>query len=482
MKKILEKLGKDRTKIVKKSDDIKIFTITGPLPAEPPVNQRLIFEQTVAFVTFSSIELRNDIIRAHRFKRLRARLTCKNCSKKSRGDNFWISLEPGPKVSQISWENVSYALSERKFMRYALNSASYLVYTILSALVRLLQSVVLGFFDNESGSVDHNSYALYLTIIIGVQVIYKAGNFIFSYLGNFSIGRVKDQFSTINIGYIACMKFFAFLFSVTLIFEKNAKSDIPVYVLIKQIFKTMMIDAVLQAVFKMVGFSTTVKYLKIFYFSCVKKKRIMLLQSDLNEIFGKPGILIGSLTSIKLYIVVTASLFGFLSWLLLVPLLAYLIISWIVDRFILLKFYSEPNPRDFKVSKAFLYLTWFPITISLMSAWLFWGIQYGGLGAALNNLGNLYGYVTLGCFVALFFVDPVMSFFILFFEERMSVRGERSERKQGVIMGGESFDGSIDGSRQDLSVSLDGSKDGGLGLGGERGVKFDQFYEDVLKG
>ena len=430
----------------------------------------------MAFVTLPSIELRNQCIRAHRIKKMRASICCRYFHKDNGSYDEWIRLEVGPKFKHISWENVSDPGLDRLKKKKLYYFFSYLICWVILYVVRALQAFVIGLFNPRTGAIGQNLYVLYLTIYIGIKVIYKVANLALSMIGKLSVGRVKDHFATVDLAYLAFIKLGAFMFSVTLLTTKSGDNPGNDEIM-RKVFTTMMLDAVLQVLMKTVVSYLSYANLKIFYFYCLKKKRIMMLQKDLNKVFAKPECVIGSLTSVKLYLLYLTSFLGYFTWLFLVPPLVYLLISLFADRFLLLKFYAEPNPRDVKVSKSVFYLFWVPIAIIFFVIYFSWEIQYPDSDRRFVHLKTFYYFAHIFSFVVMLFSEPILGFFMLFFEGKAGVKasgktGEEVSQDDGVYR-------SMEVSLQELDVSVAGSKDGSVMAGVPR---FDEFYEDALKG
>ena len=461
LEKVVKKLEKNKKKLEAQANKQSSLFDLESLQADPPVDQREIFDQTMAFVTLPTIELRNQLIRIQRLKKMRSSVFCRCLNKEDPLFDKWMRLEPGPKFTQISWENASYTSGDRLCKRNTQNTISLVICMAIMDATSEIQAYVLTLFDLKTGTVNKDSFILYFTIIIGVELTYKAGNLALKKIGKMSIGRVKDQFSTINMAYIAVLKFYAFVFSTSLIFAKSGTFNSS-FGITEKIFKTLMIDAFLQVILKLLGFTNIIKCLKIFYFSCLKKKRIMVLQKDLNEAFAKPESLIGYLSAFKLHILFLGSTLGFISWLYLLPLLVYLLVSLVGDRFILLKFYAEPNPRDVKVSKSFLYLMWIPIFVSFISIYIASKIYYQNLDPRFDALEKVVRILGIGNFVLAFLSVAILGFFMLFFEGRAGLKGsgDEDERYSSMEVTGQDFD-----------VSLTEPK----------AVEFAAFYEDALK-
>ena len=141
LEKLLKRLEKLHKKLGKKASSFVKRNNFNSLPEDDlPMNQRIIFSDSVAFVTLSDIDLRNNLIRAHRSRKMKAWLTCE---KKSTGNHHWITMEPVPKLDQICWENVSYPQNERVCKRNSINVLSYFGMCLIQPLVLRLESMAL---------------------------------------------------------------------------------------------------------------------------------------------------------------------------------------------------------------------------------------------------------------------------------------------------------------------------------------------------
>ena len=136
-----------------------------------------------------------------------------------------------------------------------------------------------------------------------------------------------------------------------------------------------------------------------------------------------------------------------------------------MDRTLLLKLYSAPNPKDKKIFLKFRGFFAYGAGLGLACSGLTWSNDFGGGEMQLGNFSTIYSYA--------FWVGIVLSIAVLLPYEALAARFELGLEGEEGGRGGPSLSQiSLEG------VSLDGSE-----LGGDRrGVgAFDELYGQIFR-
>ena len=489
IKKFQNNLKKLAKKLRKKSRFLKKFK-KDPFP-QSPMNERILGPYSVVFITFSSTETRNKILRAKRIITSKLKLSFRK--PKNPQHNF-LKIEPAPKIDKIIWKNCAISEKERATYQYSGNFAAYVCFMfVLWVVSKITKWMTEQIFDDNSqdptkkGSVDEDVRAQYPFLVFSVMIIFKICNFLIQKLGTFSDGIVKNSFDFTTLIALGCLKSYSLFFTFQKIMLKNEEYDLEE--ILKKLLHVLFLDALLQIVTKLISLSLVWKNLKIFYFSYRSKnlkKKLMVSQGELNSSFEPPASPIGSLLCLKFSVIYSSiALCETYTWLLLLVYILYLVISYFVDRFLLLRVYAEPNPEDAKIfveiRKCFFLFTPFSLIIS----WLGEFLGSKDLSPELGRFSFIYLIVAGASWVLAIVFYFVYLFFGSFFDlkleaEAMTRKGEDQKYQEsgedGVVEAGSlvASDASLEQSLNGLGDADDGGDTVGVGC-------FDELYGQIFR-
>ena len=473
LKSKIEKLKKNHKKIQNQLQREERKIRRSFVPDDAPLNERILDANSVVFITFSSTETRNKILRAKRIITSKLKLSFRK--PKNPQHNF-LKIEPTPKIDKIIWKNCTISEKQRARTQYAVNACCYLCYYIF---LKIFQGVVnwmshLAEDDTNQdptkmGPTKKDLGLIYPFLVISVQIIFKLSYFLIKKTGTFTDGIVKNGFNFISLIALGCLKSYSYVFTVQ---KLLLKKDWSFEQLMIELLHILLLDAILQGVMKILSLSLIWKNLKILYFYAKIKffgKRAIVSQKELNRIFEPVASPIGSFLSHKFSVILTSTFLCVTqTWSLLVAYILYLVISYFVDRYLLLRVYAEPNPEDAKIfveiRNCILGFTPFSLIISWSEAFL--GVY--GLGPAINRFKWIYLAMAVGSIlvgIGLYFLYLFLgSLFELKLEEGAVVR--QDEVKESTGEAGVVEAGSL--------METDGSMEKSLGSLGESSMRSDE--------
>ena len=402
-----------------------------PVPSRIALRNRKIHQFSVGFVTFSDPLVAKRLVKLARIMKKKTYLKCQ-CRKPATSLYWAVEITKAPKLDRVIWKNAIYSREARSGLRFTIHGVCLCVNWILHHLIIWMQGALFQFaVDKPPGLA--KSAIFYIVLTTGVELIFKIGSLVYKQLGKLSINIEKDGFDLVSMLMLSGVKTLAFYFSYN---KLRVVDELIEETLYQKIFGFMLIDIVLQGVVKVVGISNTIKYIK-FWFLLVKGKfsngKILMFQNDLNVAFEKPECAIGYLCCFKLHVVFIATYFTQKEGCFAVPFIGYLLVSIPVDRWILLRFYAEPNRKDVRIFENLIgVICGFSINLSFLFSLYSWDDEYSGLGKEFDQLQNRYIILFVVTFILVFLHRPLFSVIFLYLKARMDVVDHRSSGEKRV--------------------------------------------------
>ena len=380
-------------KYVLRKYEKKVKNITSKLSSKNEKMKKKELKNRIAFILLSNQLLRDKILAAGSETFSRNFSPFRSCKRKR--TQFRLHIAPEP--SQIVWKNIGYSSISKvlaQILLIGLALATIVVLCFLLNQILFLLTDLLWGISNPAKLVLGPKWAIFIYTVLELNfsVIKMISYKVFC----FSLFSSKDISSCYRTNILAFLKYFT-LFNISQVLTKRRDHSEDRYLRCLFLLSEQII---LQGVMRLLGVRHITKYFKMILYGCFyKKKKILMPQKHLNQIFEKPKCEIELMYSINLYLLILLSSFCFYMPIGIPLCFFYLITNMFVDRFLFYRFYARPSEKKnlakrLLLSSGFLLKSWyfnhFPLTHHWSTPDIPESLKENGLGSWMNFMNFFF--------------------------------------------------------------------------------------------
>ena len=373
------------------------------------------FKKNIGFLLLSSPLTRDKVLTADSEAFSRGFWIFRMCRTKRSKFRLWLAPEP----NQIVWKNIGYSMIKKCLVQVLLIGLTALVW---ESLLFITNTILQSLFYSASFNIlpkrpPKSVIFLSRAVVIFTNVFYELCSWITKKIDYkifcYSLFNTKDISSGYRANLLALLKQLTFFPDVGVAYVQfnfnESNKEVKFAISSTLAYMTFISNQIIfQGVLRLLRLRHISKYIKMIWYGCFqRKKRIMMPQKQLNEIFERPKCEIEVMHSMNIYILLVMLKFSFYTPVMTVLCLIYFLTNMVVDRFLLYRFYAEPDEKKknlaqrLLLSSGFMLKVWFYHHIDLTSYQVY-------SFSTFKIIGELGLYPWIG-FMKYFFIASMLS-------------------------------------------------------------------------